>query len=251
MRLGVQPVAQIMAMLRAMLLEDAESGLGDLVVRQPLLLVVEWKMGGHARHAASNGQPLHGVITPSRASWGIHPMSNAMTGAYTAHMTTSDRARHQLLAIALLASALSTAMAMDGDVRLVPQLAIGSSGFEPGLAVELRNADTPTLIVRPEILLSEDGTLGAGGALLIDLATTAQMPARQSLAIGPRVVFHNADRSGLEADMMGLWGFDLSDGVGTWRHSVGLLAAGGVLRDPRHDELDLGITAGIYYAFRL
>jgi len=165
--------------------------------------------------------------------------------------TTPDRTRLPLLTVAVLASALTSAMAMDGDVRLVPQFAIGSSGFEPGFAVEVRSASAPQLIIRPEIMLSEDETIGGGGALLLDLATTADLPTKQSLAIGPRVVFHNADASALEADMMALWGFDISNGVATWRHSVGLIAAGGVLRDPRDDEYDLGLTAGVWYAFRL
>lgn len=166
-------------------------------------------------------------------------------------MTTTPTLCSSLPLISLFVAAMATAAAMDGDIRLVPQIAVGSSGFEPGFAVEVRTPGPQQFVVRPEMLISEDGDLGVGGALLVELSKSADMPSRQALAVGPRLVYHNADRRGWEGDMLATWGFDLSDGAANWRHSVGALAAGGVLHDPRNDELDLGLTVGIFYAFRL
>jgi len=50
MHLGIQPVPEVMAMLRAMLLEDVECRLGDLVVGRLLVCVLLMLMlvVGHA-----------------------------------------------------------------------------------------------------------------------------------------------------------------------------------------------------------
>lgn len=155
------------------------------------------------------------------------------------------------LAMALSIGAAASAGALDhgNDVRIVPQLMVGTSGFEPGLALEWRGPANPEVILRPELLISEDGRLGGGGALLLVLNPKLELPARQAIAIGPRVVYHNADDSGWEADVMATWSFELSGDVRAWRHSVGAIAALGVVRDTDDHDFDLGASAGLFYSF--
>ncbi len=159
------------------------------------------------------------------------------------------------LLIPLLLATGSAAFAADivdstGDsLSLVPQLLLGTSDVEPGLAVEYRPANESRLIVRPEVFISEDGRLGAGGSLLWDFRGSTRLPDRQSLAFGPRVVYHNSDDHGWEIDALGVYGFDL--GIDRpWRHSLEALAAVGAVHDRKHGDSDLGVTVGGAYAFR-
>ena len=149
-------------------------------------------------------------------------------------------------ALAVLVAALHAA---DTDVRLVPQLVIGTAGFEPGVAVEIRGLARPELVLRPEVLLNEDGRLGVGGALLYDVSTGMDLPSRHAVAIGPRVLYHNSDHYGWAADAMATWGYDLAPEQRAWRHSIGALATVGALQDRKHDDTDLGASVGIFYAF--
>lgn len=165
-------------------------------------------------------------------------------------MTTIASTRHHLPIIALLVAGICTAPAAEQDIRLVPQLAFGTSGLEPGIALEVRTGRIQPLIVRPEVLLNEDGRLGVGAALLFDISSATRLSERQALAIGPRLVYHHADESGWEADAMATWGIDLSGRL-AWRHSVGVLAAIGALHDPEDDDTGIGLTGGIYYAYHL
>lgn len=154
-----------------------------------------------------------------------------------------------LLATGAAASAADIIDARGDSLSLVPQLLIGTSDVEPGLAVEYRPATEARLIVRPEVFISEDGRLGAGGSVLWDFRGSTRLPDRQSLAFGPRVVYHNSDDHGLEIDAMGVYGFDL--GVDRpWRHSLEAIAAVGAVHDRKHDDSDIGITVGGAYAFR-
>lgn len=153
--------------------------------------------------------------------------------------------------IALLAVAAAGAWAADSDIRLVPQLAVGTAGFEPGLALEWRGSNHPGLVVRPELLLSEDGDLGGGLAVLCDLTPKLGLRAEQSVAVGPRIVYHNSDDTGWEASALGTWSYDLGGGPDSWRHAVGVLAALGLSEDRRQDDIDLAATVGVFYAFHL
>jgi hypothetical protein len=158
----------------------------------------------------------------------------------------------------LITCAAATAATAEGSVALVPQLLVGTAGFEPGLAVEWRSSAIQPVILRPEAFVNEDGRVGAGGSVLWDVAPAVSLPRQQSLAIGPRVVYHNAEETGWEADVMATWSMDLSSGSSPWRHSVGLLAAVGVredrpeddLFDQSRDDLALGASGGGFYAFR-
>ncbi len=154
-------------------------------------------------------------------------------------------------AVALAIGLVTSAAALDhgNDVRIVPQVMVGTSGFEPGLALEWRGPANPDVILRPELLISEDGRLGVGGALLLVLDRHLELPARQAIAIGPRVVYHNADDNGWEADVLATWSYELSGDVRAWRHAVGALAALGVVRDRDDHEFDPGASAGVFYSF--
>jgi len=154
------------------------------------------------------------------------------------------------MALLLCASATVSALDSDLDLRLVPQILFGTSGVEPGVAMEWRGPTNPLMVIRPELLISEDGQLGAGGAILYDLTPSMSLPAEQSFAVGPRVVYHNADESGWEADAMATWSYALSGGMSPGRHQIGAIAALGVCRDPENDENDLGASAGAFYSYR-
>lgn len=151
----------------------------------------------------------------------------------------------------LLAAAWAITAAEEQSVRLVPQVAYGTAGLEPGLAGEWRHANLPGLIVRPELLLSEDAKLGGGAAVLYDLTGHMELPARQSLAVGPRIVFHHADDTGWEASGLATWSYELPETSGGWQHAVGVLGALGISQDREHDDHDLAATAGVFYAIRL
>ena len=155
----------------------------------------------------------------------------------------------QALTLSIAVAAGAAALDNGHDVRIVPQLMAGTSGFEPGLALEWRGPANPGIVVRPELLLSEDGRLGGGAALLVDLEQALPLPQRQAIAIGPRVVYHNSDDSSWEADVLATWSYELSADARPWRHAVGALAALGVVRDRDAHDFDLGASAGLFYAF--
>lgn len=154
----------------------------------------------------------------------------------------------RLFAIAFAATA---AVGMEADVRLVPQLSIGSAGFEPGLAVEGRPDGDLPLVLRPVLFLSEDGHLGGGAAVLYDLSRSLDLTPRYALAIGPSVLYHNSDDHGWEAAAMATWSYDLSGGMDPWRHSIGVTGSVGILEDERNDDQDLGLSAAFFYSYRL
>jgi len=157
----------------------------------------------------------------------------------------------KLRSLGLILATGACAYALDADVRLVPQLEMGSSGFEPGIAAEWRDAERHAFVIRPELFLNEDGGLGGGAAVLGDFSRSIDLPTRYAVAAGPRLVYHNSDDSGWEVDAMLTMGCDLSNINDSWRHSVGLIGAIGALEDTEHDDVDVGVTAGIYYAYRL
>lgn len=152
-------------------------------------------------------------------------------------------------AIALVLTA-GTASAADDDLRIIPQVIAGTAGVEPGLAFEWRYHNRPSLIIRPEVFVSDDGRIGAGGAVLYDISSGLGLPESQAVAVGPRVVYHNADQYGWEADAMANWSYDLSGGPHAWQHAVGVLGAVGLAHDKEHDDNDLGASAGIFYSYR-
>ena len=164
----------------------------------------------------------------------------------TSHIPINRFAQTVALTVGLVASAV--ALDHGNDVRIVPQVMVGTSGFEPGLALEWRGPANPSIMLRPELLISEDDRLG-GGALLLALDQPLDLPDRQAIAIGPRVVYHHADDSSWEADVLATWSYELSRDGRAWRHAVGALAALGVVRDRDDHEFDTGASAGLFYSF--
>jgi hypothetical protein len=48
------------------------------------------------------------------------------------------------------------------------------------------------------------------------------------------------------------WGYSLTNAIDKPnRHVIGVLGAIGVAHDLEHDESDVGVTGGVFYAFRL
>jgi hypothetical protein len=154
-----------------------------------------------------------------------------------------------LACIAVLAVAGSTAYAAENDLRIVPQLMVGTAGFEPGLAMEWRGRKHLSFVVRPEVFVNEDGGVGGGGAFLVDMSAQFDLNPRHALAVGPRVVHHNSDQYGWEADALATWSYDLVGADRSWQHAIGVLGAVGVVDDKEHDDYDLGLTAGVFYSF--
>ncbi len=167
-------------------------------------------------------------------------------------MVIQSRYASLLIPTALLAAvAGGSAAAVEGDLRIVPQLMVGSAGVEPGVALEWRGSPAGQWVIRPEVLLSNDDRPGVGIAVLYDLSSAMELPSRQAFAVGPRVVYHNSDEDGWEADALATWSFELSDDVARpWRHAIGALGALGVSQDREHDDSDIAVTVGAFYSFR-
>jgi len=142
------------------------------------------------------------------------------------------------------------ASAVEDDLRIVAQVQSGTAGFEPGVALEWRSSTFDRFVIRPELNLSEDQRIGGGAALLYSLRKNLDLPAGQDLNVGPRVVAHNSDDTGLEVDLMATYSFALGDAMKSWRHAVGLLGTVGMRDDRKHDETRLGASGGAFYSYR-
>lgn len=168
---------------------------------------------------------------------------------FTQHLTTS-----LLLSGIACVGGSSLLAAADNDIRIVPQLIVGTSGIEPGVALEYRAANLDHMVFRPEVFLSEDSRVGGGGAVLFDISKNIDLPSAHALVIGPRFVAHNSDDSGWEIDAMATYSVALGSMTVPSRHAVGALAALGVLddkhHDNNHDETRFGANVGVFYSFR-
>ena len=147
-------------------------------------------------------------------------------------------------------SSSSFLTAADDDLRIVPQLVVGTAGIEPGVALEYRTGNLERIVLRPEVFLSEDSRIGGGAAVLYEVAKSFDLPQAHALAIGPRFVAHNSDDTGWELDAMATYGVALGSMTMPSRHVLGVLAAVGVRNDKEHDETRIGANAGIFYSFR-
>jgi hypothetical protein len=153
-----------------------------------------------------------------------------------------------IAAFALPLAAVERAHEMTAP-RLVGEVLVGSSGFEPGVAAEWRVGD-PMCVLRPEVFINSDARPGFGASVTWDLAFL-NLPERQSLTFGPRVVFHNSDDSGWEADAMAIWHFDLIPSQ-RGRHFLEVIGTIGALQDRKDDKNDtiIGASGGIAYGFQ-
>jgi hypothetical protein len=163
---------------------------------------------------------------------------------------STNPAVHSIRVIIAALSLGAALQAADLDVRLAPQAMVGTVGAEIGAALELRRIGAPRLVLRPEAMLNQDRRVGAGGALLYVCPMRDGLGARHEVAIGPRLVHHNADHHGWEADVMATWGYDLVSGPVAWRHSIGAIAAAGIVEDREHDDVDPAFSVGAFYAYR-
>lgn len=164
----------------------------------------------------------------------------------------------RLRTLAVVSAMLTgSAFAAEGDLRITPQLMIGTAGFEPGVALEYRAPSSPTLVFRPEVFLSEDERLGGGGAVLF--APHFNLPAGHDLCVGPRLVYHNSDDTGFEADALATYSVALAGTQPSAQHFVGGLAALGLRDDRQHDhdddhrhhhDLAIGASVGVFYSYR-
>lgn len=133
--------------------------------------------------------------------------------------------------------------------RLVGEVMVGSSGFEPGVAAEWRVGD-PMCVLRPEVFINSDARPGFGASVSWGLSFL-NLPERQSLTFGPRIVYHNSDDSGWEADAMAIWHFDLIP-TQRGRHYLEVIGAIGALQDRKDDRNDtiIGATVGVGYGYQ-
>lgn len=133
--------------------------------------------------------------------------------------------------------------------RLVGEVLVGTSGFEPGLAAEWRVGD-PLCVIRPEVFINEDERAGFGASVAWELSFL-NLPDRHAITLGPRVVYHNSDDSGWEADAMAIWHFDLIPSQ-RGRHYLEVIGAVGALQDDSDNQHDtvIGASAGVAYGFQ-
>lgn len=142
----------------------------------------------------------------------------------------------------------------DPDVypRVVAEVLFGTSGFEPGLAAEWRFASGGTLMmVRPEVLINEDGRPGGAVSLNWMPDDLLSLPDMHSLSFGPRLAYHNSDDSGWEGALLAIWHINIAPGNDR-RHYIEVIGAAGILEDKRdnHDDTRFAGTVGVGYGFQ-
>ena len=139
------------------------------------------------------------------------------------------------------------------DIRIAPQIMVGTAGFEPGVALEYRPTSLTGWNFRPEVFLSEDVRVGAGLAALYDFSPSFSLPADQRIEVGPRAVYHNSDHNGWEGDAMAEYAYSLDNAPKPFTHTVGLLGDLGI-REHKDDggdkKLELGASIGAFYSYR-
>lgn len=135
--------------------------------------------------------------------------------------------------------------------RVGAQVLAGTSGIEPGAFAEWR-LSKPGLLLRPEVFINEDGKVGGGGAVAWEPGFI-DLPERHTLALGPRLVFHNSDESGWELDLLAIWSFDLVPSQ-RGRHYLEIIGAVGALEEEEDNDDDeetvVGASIGIGYGFQ-
>jgi hypothetical protein len=151
-----------------------------------------------------------------------------------------------LLTAAALLAASAQAPAMEWkDIRIGPQVLLGTSGFEPGVFAEFT---WDALRLRPELFLHDRDRPGAGVSLLWRLPLDL-LPAH-TLHIGPRVAYHNGDRSDDprgEVSAMGIYNLPIPPKNGDSRHHLEIIAALGLVDE---DGTEAAASAGAGYVFR-
>jgi hypothetical protein len=162
-----------------------------------------------------------------------------------------------IFACLALGSAL-TAADDEWGVRLCGQLMVGTSDFEPGGAVEIPLGQDRPLLLRPELFVNSDATIGGGVSVLWRLPLDF-IPDDHAVWAGPRGVLHNQDEndsnnngdaSGWEIDFMALYNIPIPNHD---RHNVEIIGAVGFLQEKHpveDDDLVFGASIGAAYAYR-
>ena len=147
---------------------------------------------------------------------------------------------------ALTASAVGTASTMEWkDIRVGPQVLLGTSGFEPGAFAEFT---WDTFRLRPELFIHDRDRPAAGVSALWQLPVT--LLAGHTLHVGPRLAYHNGDDNHDprgEISAMGIYNLPIPLKPGDSRHNLEIIAATGVVDE---DGAEFAFSAGAGYVFR-
>lgn len=148
--------------------------------------------------------------------------------------------------IGLLASFTALAPAMEWkDVRVGPQVLLGTSGFEPGAFAEFT---WDKLRLRPELFLHDRDRPAAGVSVLWQLPVS--LLDGHTLHLGPRAAFHNGDHSHDprgEISAMAIYNLPIPPKQADTRHHIEIIAATGVVDE---DGAELAVSAGAGYVYR-
>ncbi len=152
----------------------------------------------------------------------------------------------RLLSLLLFAAASAPVIAMEWkDVRVGPQVLLGTSGFEPGAFAEFT---WDHFRLRPELFVHDGRRPGAGVSGLWQLPVDL-LPAH-TLHLGPRVAYHNGkhdhDPRG-EISAMAIYNMPLPPKDAASRHHLEIIAATGVVDE---DGTEFAFSAGAGYVFR-
>lgn len=151
------------------------------------------------------------------------------------------------LALGLLTGVIATGSAMEWkDVRVGPQVLVGTSGFEPGVFAEFTWDE---FRLRPELFVWDLERPGAGISALWQLPV--DLLAGHTLHLGPRVAYHNGkhedhDPRG-EVSAMAIYNLPIPPKDGDSRHNVEIIAATGVVDE---DGAEFAFSAGAGYIYR-
>jgi hypothetical protein len=152
-----------------------------------------------------------------------------------------------LLAIlALTAGTVAATTAMEWkDIRVGPQVLLGTSGFEPGAFAEFT---WDQFRLRPELFLHDRDRPGAGVAGLWQLPVS--LLDGHTLHVGPRLAYHNGDHGDDprgEVSAMGIYNLPIPPKQADSRHHLEIIAAIGVVDE---DGTDAAFSAGAGYVYR-
>ncbi len=158
----------------------------------------------------------------------------------------------------LFAAAMAPLAAMDNlgadssYPRVGGEVLFGTSGFEPGIDAAWRfHTMSSTMIIRPELTLSEDSRPGVAISVSWNL-DMLNLPKNQTLSVGPRIAWHNSDDHGLEGGLMGLYSFDfMNDRPG--HHFFEVIGVAGLVEDKSNDNdkaTRFGGTIGVGYSYQ-
>jgi len=151
-----------------------------------------------------------------------------------------------LAVIALTAGAVGTTSAMEWkDIRVGPQVLLGTSGFEPGAFAEFT---WDKFRLRPELFIHDRDRPAAGVSGLWQLPV--KLLDGHTLHVGPRLAYHNGDDGDDprgEISAMGIYNLPIPPKAADSRHHLEIIAATGLVDE---DGAEFAISAGAGYVYR-